>query len=556
MGGTVSNWRTRKLHTPSLQWLADFLSLYSAEEISLPAKYRDRVIEVKDLLDNDTSGMACSVLDFCVNCALVEYTVGASNPNLTKILNDWLGDVNSDLRGKIPVGIKSLAKEYFRERWKGSSLLLLRTIWDENGDYTFPTKLWFVEGEDIEVKDGDGDAVRLGEFQYHLRISPKKKWLLPRSSDEMIFVQKPFESWGCKEPIPFLIKRGVWRNIKFLELLEKKGEKVVGRALEYLMMLKKGSERAAIEGGLDFIYDEKDLELAKKDFETFLAKRKVEKGTDFYATGFDTEIEHLIPEYARILRGELYSPIEKRIMAGLGLVEIREGIAGTRRESIINPKPLVAEITQAVDDFKTLLQDIMEVIIEKNAEKHRKYFTDGKLIKIYNTPVKEFLTDDAKTLLRGVYDRGRISSQTFVELVGNVDWNVEVKRREQEKKDGIEEKMFPPVTQNREDTMYMPDFPDETKVDLENVDKKTPQEKKNFKEGDYEEAPYTMKDFPPSLKNLPKGAIKIWVNTFNAVYRDTKDETQARMAAWSNVKNKYKKVGDKWVRRTAKGEEE
>jgi len=63
--------------------------------------------------------------------------------------------------------------------------------------------------------------------------------------------------------------------------------------------------------------------------------------------------------------------------------------------------------------------------------------------------------------------------------------------------------------------------------------------------------PYSYpKNLPTWAKNLPKGAQKIAVNVFNAVLKDTKDENQARQAAWAQIKNKYKKVGDKWVKKT------
>lgn len=59
--------------------------------------------------------------------------------------------------------------------------------------------------------------------------------------------------------------------------------------------------------------------------------------------------------------------------------------------------------------------------------------------------------------------------------------------------------------------------------------------------------PYTINNPPSWAKNLPKGAIRIAVKTFNAVYAKTKNEDQARQAAWAQIKKKYKKAGDKWV---------
>ena len=79
-------------------------------------EYREKVLAVKELLDNDISGIVNSVLDFSINCALVEYSVKTSNSTLTAFLNDWLLNINSDLRGKIPVGIKALATWLIKTR--------------------------------------------------------------------------------------------------------------------------------------------------------------------------------------------------------------------------------------------------------------------------------------------------------------------------------------------------------------------------------------------------------------------------------------------------------
>ena len=62
--------------------------------------------------------------------------------------------------------------------------------------------------------------------------------------------------------------------------------------------------------------------------------------------------------------------------------------------------------------------------------------------------------------------------------------------------------------------------------------------------------PYTISNPPANIKSLPKGAQRLWIRTFNSVAKDTGSETSARQAAWGNVKKRYKKVGDKWVRKT------
>lgn len=61
--------------------------------------------------------------------------------------------------------------------------------------------------------------------------------------------------------------------------------------------------------------------------------------------------------------------------------------------------------------------------------------------------------------------------------------------------------------------------------------------------------PYSKKNLPNAIKNLPSGAQSIWVDAFNSVYAETKDEDKARKAGWAACKKSYKKVGAKWVRR-------
>ena len=586
-----------KKASPALRWLVDMMDFMSRDSIKVPSDYRPQVLEVKALLKQDPSGLASTLLDLAISSAAdVDYRIETSNDSLDDLLNSWLGDINFALRGKIPTGIENLSKEYYRERWKGSSFLLLRTFWEDVGGYNLPTKLYFLDGEDIVVSDNK-QSVILGDEKYKLRISKNKSIALPSRKNEVIFIQKPYDSWGTSYSTPFLIQRGIFENVKFLELLGKKGQDVVGKALEYLLTMKKGTEGLFLEGHIGYSADE--LAIAKEDFQKIISDRKTQAGTPSYVSNFDTEIEHLIPEYKKILDGVLYAPIEKRILAGIGLVDIVQGAASTRRESTLNPKPFIGEINSGVSDFKSLLKDIMLTMVERNKNKHPKYFKNTQIEKIRTTSLKIFLSDDDKVMFRSMYDRGAISKQTFVEMTGDVDYTLEVERRKAEKTRGEEKTMFPPVTQNLEQNSNVKDFPDTKTKDVndnEVPDDRTGPETKNFSgvleetkcphcseifdyesqkeitvgsvacpkcqkevtkasilelaKKKYEEAPYTLKKYPAQLKNIPAKAREIWIKTFNEVLKQTNSETTARQSAWRNVKLKYKKVEDKWTRKT------
>ena len=64
--------------------------------------------------------------------------------------------------------------------------------------------------------------------------------------------------------------------------------------------------------------------------------------------------------------------------------------------------------------------------------------------------------------------------------------------------------------------------------------------------------PYSKKsDLPDWVQKMPSGAQSIWKSAFNNAYKEYDDEEKAFKVATSAVKSKYKKVGDKWVKKTS-----
>jgi len=538
---------------PQLRWLSDMISFLQGEELVIPTKYREQVLETKALLNGDSSGLASTLLDFAISAAVdVDYNIETNNQSLGVLLNNWLGDINSSLRGKVPTGIESLAKEYFRERWKGSSFLLLRTAWEDVDGYYLPTKMWFVDGEDIEVETKDEETVILGDEKYLLRIKKNKSIPLGVSKDEMLFVQKPFTSWGQLYPVPFLIQRGTFYNLKFLEILNGKGVNVLTKALEYLMLIKKGTERLALEGRSEFVYSDEDLKAVKNALGIAAQNSRSQSGIMSYATNFDTEIEHLIPEYNKILNGELHAPIEKRILGSLGLIDIVQGMSSSRKESLLNPKPFMGEVQSGVNDFSAMIKDIVITIAEQNATRHKKNFSAKNIIEIRTSPIKLFMDNKIKTLLRNMYDRGILSKRTAAELIGDLDYDMERERRTRETNTGDDDLMIAPVIQNNG---QIPSVTKTTKISDKDVSPdKTGLESLDFKNAntEFEQAPYSKNsDLPSQVKdNLPSAAQTIWRNSFNAIFKQTRDEDLARQGAWRNVKLQYRKEDDKWVKKT------
>lgn len=576
---------------PLLKWLWDMVSFYSTEEIRIPIDYYSQVANVKKVLISDVSGMVNSMLDFAINAASVDYIVETKNQELNDIVDYWLNNINIGILGRVPIGIKALSKQYYRERWKNSSLIVLRSTWEDidiNGTkFYLPTKMWFVDGANVKVENENEKSRIIGTEKYSLKITDKETKRLPMSEDEKIFIQKPFNSWTDLYSTPFLIQRGLWKNLMLYDLLNTKGERIVGRSLEYLLMMKKGSEQLAMKGDPDYVYGTDELKAIKESFKTMIFNSKTEQGTPTYVTNFDTQLDHLIPEYSKILNESLYENVEKRILAGLGLVDIVEGTASSRRESILNPRPFITETENGIKDFISLLSDIITTIKQENLAKHKKYMNEK--ITLHYHPIKEFMTDSLRDHLRSCYDRGILSKQTYGELIGQTDLDIEVTRRKQEAKDKLEKVMYPQVIDNKEGVGV--DFTDDSNpvmkplfkppkapvkptgplspvpvtIHKEKVptSKKGP-EKKNYKGEEeeleeailldetevefiealdefstiYEEAPYkTNKDLPPAIQKYPAGAQKAFREAFNNALEHYKNETTAFKVAWSVLKN-------------------
>ena len=63
--------------------------------------------------------------------------------------------------------------------------------------------------------------------------------------------------------------------------------------------------------------------------------------------------------------------------------------------------------------------------------------------------------------------------------------------------------------------------------------------------------PYSLNNIPNYISNIPIGAQKLFIAAFNSAYKNNGgNEEASRIAGWSNVKRRYKKINGKWVKKT------
>lgn len=499
------------------------------QKTTIPTEFHNQVSAVKSLLISDTSGLVNTTIDYAISAATVDMHISSDNGNFTSICKKWLDTINYRWAGKIPVGLKGLEKEYYRERWKGSSFIVLKTEWATVDGVLLPINAYPLDGGSVYTKDDNNDY-RI-DREYYLKTSKED---IPLINTETVryYFQMPYTQWGAKYPVPYLLSKGIYKNAKFLDIVANKGESLVCEALEYLLLFKKGDKDLAKLQDPAYTYDEEDFKKLSKQFDDLQREKRMTGQTPYYMTGFDTEIDHLIPDYNKALQSSLFNPIESRILAGLGLVEIYT--TSTRSELILNPRPFQMEVQSAASDFAALMNNILLDIKMLN-ESRRKYLNTN--IRLHYSPVKEFITSEYKDKLRNLYDRGAVSKKTFVELVGDLNYENEVSERKAEAKRGEDKTMFPPVIQNLMG-MGQPE------------NEEIPDDKKGIEKLDYTQAIYeTIHDLPQAIKELPVLAQELWMVAFNEAYRTCANEERAFQIAKIIVEEQYELKGNEWVKK-------
>jgi len=569
--------------------------MYSSGGITIPSEFHERCNAIETMLDNDVTGVINTLLGYAINSASeTKYRVECSEPTLQNLLNTWLQEVNLELKG-IPTGLGSLSKEYFKERWTGSSFCLLRvTGWKKItiGATTIevPTKMWYTNGSSVYVKRINTKNFKLGSDKYFLDSTYKNE--LTNSVKEYISISKPFARWHDEYPNPYLIKTGVYKNFAALKTLMSQSDETVSKVLPYLFLMQKGTLDSYLKG--EITYSDKEIKEGVEGLKDELEKYKNQKGkTPLHGVPFDQKYEHLMPDLLKMVSEELFRQGYRAVLAGLGFIDVIQGLSSTRKESVLNPKPFLAEINAGVGGFKEMLLDIIYQIIDRNKTAHKKLFSiKGSLI-VVNSPLK-INVDQMLEDLRGAFDRGVSSITSYQEVLG-LDPQTEKERRQKELADGSEGLFYPHMVQNTEkdpDTNMQPAKPKNEKNENQNKKPGTP-ESKNFKNAidnkvqckeckeifdylsiteagmgyvkcpkceavvlqdyyveeikeaktndNFEIAPYTMDNYPKYLNKYPKDAIEVWVNTFNKTLEKTNDESKAFPYAWTALKRFIKK---------------
>lgn len=486
--------------------------LFSTGDITVSSDFHTRCSKVNVMFDNDVSGIVSSIIDYSINSASeAVLKVECSDETTEKLFNLWLSKINLNVNG-VPTGLMELAKEYYKERWAGSSLCLMRVSkWEkisiDNNSIRVPTLLYFVNGASVYIDRKNEKNYKIGTDKYFLDAQKKNE--IPKGKDEKIIVQKPFARWFSKYPSPYVVKKGILKNWMAMEVLASKGDEAISKVLPYLFEITKGDKDVFLKKGTD--YSDPELETLIKNFKKAMERYKRERGkVPATAIPFDQKYKHLIPDLLPILKEELYRQGYRTILSGLGFIDLLE-ITPSRQEARINPRPFIAEVNAGITNFKSMLTDVIRLIISQNKIDHKKLFSDKKVLKIVNSPLKinvQLILDS----IRSGYVYGAVSVETYQESLG-IDPGQELERMRKEWRNGLRELFYPHVIQNTERD------PD-TNISLPPITKKEVEKKKeketepgNMQEAKIEETEnyYRVRQIDP--EKFEKDSFRtIWIS--------------------------------------------
>lgn len=547
------------------------------QKVYVPTDFHSRAVIIKKMLGCDSSGIINTLGNFQIDCALVDIKIDTGSDTLNETLNDdWLIGINKQYRGfGIESGIKGLQHEYYRERWMGASFPILKIVdWDYIKGVHLPTGLLFVDGGSVyaqktktkkiieKKQDTKNKKEKLLDYEYWLGNGEDKELINPKKDTH--FIYKPYTRWFEKYPSPYLVAKGIYKNGKIIEELKNKELDLLSQVIPYLMHILKGSEGLAT-AEQPVTYDPKDLDNTFKKFEKLFEKMATGEKLPINVTQFDEQIKQLIPDLEAMFKPVLFENAEKGVLSGFGFIDIIQGIGSNRKEAIINPRAFIREIDSGIKGFKLVMEDLLDLIKEKNPNKE-------KLIKnIWDVDMginTEFITDKIADQLKTMRNNGSLSNRTYTNVVSRelTNYDKEIRFLKQEKESEDSKLIVPKLTQVQ-DLLTMQTIKDMKKVEpveetnppkkkVEDPDKLT-DDKKGAEARNYNMStkkltgsPYiNVKELPEAVQKLPIKKQRIFLKIFNATYifytnkklNKRRVEKIAFQTAWEKTQRSKKK---------------
>lgn len=370
----------------------------------------------------------------------------SGNEEFDKIIKYWAENVNRDL-SIATTGIRSLKKVIVHQYWKLGNVFPYETWENVNiggKNYKLPTKIMCLNPNKIKIDDTYSD---FGEVSYNLevdvnvlrrdgrtnpQVAPIKRTLKRSTLDKIRTNTYRGNTIELNSKLIYHIKRAISHHqvwgvpyglnvLGTLRDLHKKREMdgaVIDRIIKRILLFKLGTD--------EFPADNNRLAAFKNLLDD-------PEPSFVLVTPHDVDYNDIIPNTEILDYEKKYEPEMTRFMIAMGIPPVLFGLSGSKDvEQEIN------YFAETAKEAQFEIKDYMINILTKIAQQNNIDITPAVDMERINANKSLHMA-----LMHDVYFTGCLSKRTYLDMI-DFDLDTEVKRREDEESQGIDELMTPP----------------------------------------------------------------------------------------------------------------
>lgn len=457
-GKEVSEFQIQQAKATLISALADYItqSTGTTSDLQVPNTYSRQVSKSREIWGGVYSDpMVAGVMDMMVQGCVdfgSENLLKTADPEspMQKVLDHYCAYVNAG-KPMVTKGLDAVRKAFHHQRWLCGGVVAAWSAPDTmttRGGLTYkaPKELAMFPRDRFKViapAEGEFGGMKLAkreDLQEHQESET-------RQDDSKVSLDSFLESGRYQVidrerdesaehyPVPYLAQRGLVGICEEIRAHKAGDYATSKRIIRALLILTRGSDK-----WVELTDEIPELQ----QFASIVNALKDKDGNFVNILGADytTEAKWVQPDLESLLSADKYTQLNMERLAALGIVRI-EG-TGQRVSYMYNPKPLLMEMFDAMQEDRRFIEGILfQIIVDNNPQ----YFRGEPLPNFRHKSPSLFLEQFEKQAIAEMFERGGLSWGTYGEqILGyGFDAAAEKRRRERETAEGYDEVFEPRV---------------------------------------------------------------------------------------------------------------
>lgn len=434
-----------------------------ATDLETPANYWtqcDKAREIWPVYGGQTGKfpdpVVSTVMDMCVYVAVA---FGSENmlkdvdfdSDAKKVIDHWCATINQD-DPMLTNGLDAVRKQLHRGRWCDGGVVI---GWDapttmttfEGINYKAPAKVAVYPRTMFEVKAGTtfGDmelVLKTDTSDFLDTLSEEINLTEKRELQQGMLEQKRYQvvdrnrqESAQKYPVPFLVERGLHAISSRIRAMQRGDYETTARIIRAILLITQGAD-AWLE---QEIWEPSDAIPALASIVSQVTT--ADKGySQVVGVPYSTEMQWVMPDLEGLLADGKFAHDDYERMSALGVMEVVN--TGQRRSFVLNPKPLMMEITDAMNEDKRFVEGtLFKMLAEDNPNLFK------SVPNFYQKPVTIFFSPEQFKLIEKLYEWGLITyAQTLEYAISGGDLEATVQGHKYEQASGIADIIQPRTT--------------------------------------------------------------------------------------------------------------